>query len=106
MRIRNITATALICFVCCACAPKLTIDGKAVTTDAATKTFKCRHLANSRITLGKFRGNLTKNPEKLAAWLLIEARNLAAELGADTVSPTGEIENMQQKFKFYVCNKP
>ena len=87
-----------------ACVPKPTIDGENIQIKAPLETLKCQHLGNTRITLQK--SNLlllTKNKEKIAQTLLVDARNLATRIGADTVVADKVFPDNSQAFRFYIC---
>lgn len=85
------------------CAPELSYDGRLVQVVNDIESAQCRHLSNSRITLSKMQILVHRTPEKQARLLLVEARNLAGEIGADHVIPLGEQGKNSQMFKFYIC---
>ena len=94
-------ALLLPALYCIACMPSLTYEGRTTQILDAREAIKCKHIGNNRITL---HSSFSNNPTKQTQALLIEARNLAAKIGADTVVAVGQVENKQQVFKFYICD--
>ena len=95
---------ATVCALALACAEKLTLDSELGTQVAELKdTIKCRHLGNVRATVKSELYSVGKTG-KIAADLLVTARNLATEVGADTVVADGGINDGKQNFRLYLCN--
>ncbi len=85
------------------CAQRLTVDSELSTRVTNLKdAAKCRHLGNTRVTT-KTRFYSGDKKTKIADALLVQARNLAHEVGADTVVPASEIDDGEQHFKLYIC---
>ncbi len=89
-----------------ACTQTLTTDGELSTRSAELKdAAKCRHLGNAQVAV-KLELILGDKNAGAAANLLVKARNLASEIGADTVVPAGEITDGVQNFRLYLCAPP
>ena len=82
----------------------MTNEGELETQVADLKdTMKCRHLGNADIAVKPQLYPLGKET-KMAEDLLVKARNLASEIGADTVVASGGISENKQTFRLYICN--
>ena len=87
-----------------ACTPKLTLESELTTQVTNLKdAMKCQHLGNTQISTSS---KLTDNDEdtKIADKLLVEVRNIANEVGADTVVPISENGGGVTGFRLYICN--
>ena len=86
------------------CGPGLTIDGESTTRVVELReTLKCRHLGTTRVSVNP-KLYLGDSREKIADALLVKARNLAGEVGADTVVASEKISEGEQSFRLYICN--
>lgn len=84
------------------CAPKLSPEGEAVQVAALVDTVKCRHLGVAEVSAGRrFLPGGTDDGVKDE--LLIKARTLAAEIGADTVVASDDVADDAQNFRLYIC---
>ena len=93
-------ALVLLCATLAACAEKLLPEGANIRVVQGTILVKdCQHLGTAMIQ--------SKNPlpqqKEQSRRLLIRARNLAHELGADTVMPLPATLKDRQSFRFYNC---
>ena len=99
------TATGiLLCASLAACGQRLTTDSELETRVADLKdTMQCRHLGNADLAVKPQLYPLGKEA-KMTEDLLVKARNLASEIGADTVVPAGGIDEGKQTFRLYICS--
>ena len=95
---------ALLALLVPGCGQKLSYDSELSTQVVELKdVIKCRHLGNTRLSVPPKLYTLG-GQAKMARDLLVKARNLAAEVGADTVVPINEVREGKQNFRMYVCN--
>ncbi len=86
------------------CGQKLTTDSRLSTQVADLKdAVKCRHLGNAQVSLPR-RLYHSDAAAGTAEDLLVKARNLADEIGADTVVASSGISEGKQSFRLYLCN--
>ena len=85
------------------CGQKLTAGG-ALTTQVGNleDTTKCRHLGNVKVSV-RTELYAVRKDQKIAEDLLAKARNIASEVGIDTVVPLDEIADGGQSFGLYIC---
>lgn len=99
---RKIILLGLCCGLLSACAEKMLPESESIQVlEDSAMAGDCRHFANALIK----NTNLLLNREKQEQRLLIKAKNLAHELGADTVMPMPSLLKDRQSFRFYLCNK-
>lgn len=102
MMSRKIILLGLWCGLLSACAEKLLPESENVQIlNGPASVSDCRHFANVLIK----NTNLLLGQEKQERQLLIKAKNLAQELGADTVMPIPSMLKDRQSFRFYLCRK-
>ena len=66
----------------------------------------CQHIGYTKagITEKNSKVTETENSFLVNEKLLITVRNLASDIGADTIVPVHNGDNMIQEFKLYICN--
>ena len=83
-----------------ACAEKLLPESENINVLQDTSLARhCAHLGNTFIQSK----NPAMNNERQSETLLIKAKNLAYELGADTIVPMPTTFKDRQPFRFYIC---
>ncbi len=86
-----------------ACGPRLSPESDAVQITELIDAVKCRHLGTAKVTAGKDFLPGDKDG-RIRDELLRKARDLAVEVGADTVAASGEIADGARNFRLYICN--
>ena len=85
------------------CGPQPSLESEAVQATTLTDAVKCRHLGTAKVSAGRDFLPGDKD-ERIKEELLTKARELAVEVGADTVAASGEITDGAQNFRLYICN--
>jgi len=97
----TLVATAAVMLSACATVD-LSPGGKDVKVLERARTQHCKHLGQTHVSVAK----LMRGEKPIENDLQILARNSAAEMNGDTVTPKGSPKNGEQTFDVYQCIMP
>ncbi|MFP4682288.1 MAG: DUF4156 domain-containing protein [Ectothiorhodospira sp.] len=86
----------------CAFVP-LTPDGETVRVARPDAIGDCEHLGSTTATQAERIGPFKRPPESIEEELEHAARNAAAEMGGDTITPRGPVRDGQRTFDVHRC---
>lgn len=78
-------------------------DAEDVLVLSAQRVSHCERLGQTRVSVADKLGFINRRDEDVRSDLEDLARNTAAEMGGDTVSPEGEVNEGRQVFGIYDC---
>ncbi len=85
---------------------KVTDEGEGVRVVSAQEVGGCKELGITSNSLKDKIAGVNRNKDKVKKELETLARNMAADMGGDTVAPKTEIEDGKQVFTVYKCINP
>ena len=93
-----------LCLTVSACAwVTLTPGGEKVRVLDAGEVSACRELGNTTASLLAKVAGINRNEEQVEKELSLLARNSAADMGGDTVVPSGAVKEGKRSYTVYKC---
>lgn len=83
-----------------------TVEGKKVRVLTAGEVERCRSLGTLTSSVADRVGAILRSREAVEDDVLLNAKNSAAAMGADTIVPASTMENGRQTFGVYRCLTP
>lgn len=99
---RTLKVCALAVLSGCAL-PALTPAGASVRLASAEAVVTCENLGRVTASVVHKVAGLPRHPDAVQEDIHVTARNRAVEMGADTIVPTGNVEEGKQTFNVYRC---
>ena len=83
-----------------------TEEGKKVRVLTAPEVERCRSLGTLTSQVADRVGAIPRSQEAVQDDVLVNAKNAAASMGADTIVPTSQVQDGKQTFGVYRCLLP